>query len=69
MTASFLTITSQNTFMEGARLDIEASEDPSDPLSQAIFLYSIEVEMLDPELDISMVGDDPDTEQREWNPS
>jgi hydrogenase nickel incorporation protein HypA/HybF len=37
-------IASQRTLMEGARLDIETSDDLSDPMAQDIFLESLEVE-------------------------
>lgn len=45
----------QQTYMEGARLDIETSDDLSDPMAQDIFLESIEVETETPDqlLDVS----------------
>jgi hydrogenase nickel incorporation protein HypA/HybF len=42
--AEHFAIASQNTLMEGAQLDIEISEDISDPMAQDIFLESVEVE-------------------------
>jgi hydrogenase nickel incorporation protein HypA/HybF len=39
-------IAAQNTFLKRAQLDIETSDDVSDPMAQDIFLESVEVEML-----------------------
>jgi hydrogenase nickel incorporation protein HypA/HybF len=38
-------IASQHTLIEGARLDIDTSDDLSDPMAQDIFLESLEVEI------------------------